>query len=153
MKKLIAILLCCALMLSMSITAFAEDISGDHQSGTSAITYHVDSSFIVNIPETIDANTDYTFTASEINVESDLAVNVYCTNLYNGGYITMTNASGDSFNLTFSGMEAENRVAHFDNDNLQSTITIIGQPIEGDVKAGDYTGTAEFEVRLELKNG
>jgi hypothetical protein len=37
--------------------------------------------------------------------------------------------------------------------NLQAENYIFGQPESGDPKAGHYTGIAEFEIRLELKNG
>lgn len=152
MKRIVCIILCLALIISMNVTVFAEDVevSGDRQTGQSTLTYTVDSSFIINIPQTIDLNSGYQFSASYMNLESDLQVSVYCTTIEQNDYITMTNASGESFNLILTGGNGA-LMATFDNDHLESDYFIYGQPDGGSPRAGQYTGIAEFEVRLEVK--
>lgn len=151
MKRLICFLMCAALILSMSITASAdESVSSDQQTASSTITYTADSTFIINIPETIDANTGYTFTASEINLEDDLRVAVYCTTTQNDNTITMTSANGNTFEMMLTGGNG-NLVAVFDNDNTESPYIIYGQPAGETPRAGQYTGTAVFQICLEVK--
>ena len=154
MKRFICFIICAALMLSMSITASAEDyeISGDQQTAQSNLSYDVESTFTVYIPQTIDLNTGYQFSASYMNLESDLQVSVYCKTMEQNGSITMTNAQGESFALILTGGNGA-LMATFDNEHLQAENYIFGQPESGDPKAGHYTGIAEFEIRLELKNG
>ena len=152
MKRLVCIVLCAALALSMTIPVFAEDVqvSGDRQTGQSTLTYDVESSFTILIPQTIDLNTGYQFHASYMNLESDLQVSVYCTTMEQNDHITMTNAAGDSFGLILTGGNGA-LMATFDNEHLESDYIIYGQP-EGEMpNAGQYSGIAEFEVRLELK--
>ena len=151
MKRLICFVMCAALILSMSISASAdESVSTDLQTASSTITYTADSTFIINIPETIDANTGYTFTASEINLEDNLRVAVYCMTTEQNGYITMTSASGNTFNMELTGGYGD-LMAVFDNDNLESPYIIHGQPAGETPRAGQYTGTAVFQIRLEVK--
>ena len=152
MKRLICIVLCVALALSMTIPVFAEDVqvSGDRQTGQSTLTYDVESSFTILIPQTIDLNTGYQFHASYMNLESDLQVSVYCKTMEENNTITMTNAQGDTFPLILTGGNGA-LMATFDNEHLESDNIIYGQPDGGSPFAGQYTGIAEFEVRLELK--
>lgn len=141
------------LILSISTTAFASDLSEMGGTATSTINYIVDSSYCVNIPETIDANTDYTFTASSMNILSNQQVKVNCYTIYENQYIEMQNADGDTFNLTFNGMQDECCVGQFLKDNLTSTFSVRGVPVEGtNPKAGTYSGTAEFVLSLDFYN-
>lgn len=153
MKKIIAFCLSAMLMLSMSATAFAAELNGMGTEASSTINYIVDSSYCVNIPETIDANEEYTFTASMVNIQSNQQVKVNCKSLANGGYITMANSDGDSFDLTFSGMQGEMCVAQFLKGNLTSTFAVMGIPAnEAIPMAGEYTGIAEFVLELAPYN-
>ena len=69
MKKIIALCLSVMLILSISTTAFASDLSESGGTATASISYVVNSTYCVNIPETIDASTEYTFTASSMNIQ------------------------------------------------------------------------------------
>ena len=54
MKKLLAFTLCFIMVLSCSIPAFAAELPYNESTGQSTVTYQVDSSFCVIIPETVD---------------------------------------------------------------------------------------------------
>lgn len=56
MKKILCFALSAIMMLSMSMTAFADDATiSEGSSAQSTVTYSVDSQYMVIIPETIDA--------------------------------------------------------------------------------------------------
>lgn len=150
MKKIIALCLSVMLIFSLNITAFASDLTEMGGSATSTINYVVNASYCVNIPETINANTEYTFTATSMNILANQQVRVNCYTIYEGNNIEMENEYGDTFNLTFSGMQNEYCVGQFLKDNLTSTFSVTGIPADGgNLKAGTYTGTAEFVIAIE----
>lgn len=147
MKRIISLSVCIMLLLSMSVPAFAESYLSEFENqGSTTIEYNVDSTYLINIPESIDANQEYTFTATYINILQSQQVNVYLTE----PTIEMTNESGDTLNLTFNGMGANYCIASFTKGNNTSSITIFGtlaidEPIP---QAGHYTGIAEFNVSI-----
>ena len=50
MKKLFALILAVALMATMSVTAFATDITTDGGTGDTLVTFNVDPTYTVTIP-------------------------------------------------------------------------------------------------------
>ena len=151
MKKILCCLLTVAILLSLSTTAFAADsqIAEDGLSSTSTINYVVDDSYIIIIPESINANYEYTFTADMMRISDNHQVNVYCTELKDGGYITLTNDSGETVDFTFNNMQGANCVAAFTKGQTTSSFSIFGGVVNDfDKSAGSYTGTATFTVRL-----
>lgn len=151
MKKIFSCLFTVAMLLSFSITAFAADsqIAEDGMSSTSTINYTVDDFYIIIIPESIDANYEYTFTADMMRISDDHQVNVYCTELKDGGYITLANDYGETVDFTFSNMQGANCVAAFTKGQTTSSFSVSGGVVNDFNKsAGNYTGTATFTVRL-----
>lgn len=149
MKKIISLMLCITMLMCCGITAFAEELPHNGATGQSTVTYHVDSSFCVIIPETIDAFNGFQLSSSWMNITTTEQVNVYV----NGeNRIAMTNSSGDSFNLQLN-LNDNDRVAEFVKNQTTSDFTVYGQQADGNMPAaGDYTGTVEFVVRLEHKS-
>ena len=76
MKKLLAFTLCFVMVLSCSISAFAAELPYNEATGQSTVTYQVDSSFCVIIPETVDAFNGFQLTASNMNITESEQVNV-----------------------------------------------------------------------------
>ena len=71
MKRMIALLLCMALVCSLATTAFAAEITegAEMQSTQSQIVYDLGTKYCIYIPEQIDASTgSYTFEASYLAV-------------------------------------------------------------------------------------
>jgi hypothetical protein len=150
MKKLVAFMLCLVVLMSCTITAFADNgLAGEGTSAESTVTYHVDSNFCVIIPETVDAYNGFQLSASYMNITNTEQVSVYV----NGeNSITMTNDEGDTFNLKFN-LNDNDRVAKFAKNQTTSDTIVYGQQEDGNMPAaGDYIGTVEFIVRLESKD-
>lgn len=151
-KKVFALVLALTMILGLNTTVFASELWEDGQSASSTVTYYVDSSYSIYIPETIDLGEGYTFQASYLNITDNQQVNVSITNLTSAGYLEMTNDSGNQIYMQLNGIGDYNRVATFTSDSTTSPITIYGQVSENSyAKAGTYTGTAEFSVSLGIR--
>lgn len=149
MRKLFAIMLSVALLLSMSVNAFAADsqIAGEGATGQSTVFYQAPDTFSIVIPETIYIMDGYTFTATEINIASDLKVFVRITNLDENNILTMTNTeTGDTLNMEITGLDEKQRCAIFEPDNLTSMLTIssVIRNNGENPRTGEYTGIMEF---------
>ena len=151
MRKVFAIMLSMVLLLSMSVTAFAADtqISGEGATGQSTVFYQAPDTFSVVIPETIYIMDGYTFTATEINIASNLKVFVRITNLDENNILVLTNTeTGEELNMEITGLDDKQRCAIFEPGNLTSTLTISGaiQNNGENPRAGEYTGIMEFVI-------
>lgn len=148
MRKLLSITLCIAMLLTCSVTAFAADLPHDGATGQSTVTYEVDSSFCVVIPETVDAFNGFQLSASYMRITDAEQVNV---SVNGENSILMTNDEGDTFNLMLS-LNDRDHVAEFIKNQTTSDFIVTGQPVGGDMPAaGSYTGTVEFVVNLGVK--
>lgn len=148
MKKLLAFTLCFVIVLSCSISAFAAELPYNEATGQSTVTYQVDSSFCVIIPETVDAFNGFQLTASNMNITESEQVNV---SVNGENSISMTNDEGDTFNLRLNVNDSDH-VAEFVKNQTTSEFIVTGQPVEGEMPAaGYYTGTVEFVVELGVK--
>lgn len=156
MKKIISCLMAVVMLLSLSVTAFAEDTNLTTQgaTGTSTVEYVVDSSYIVVIPETISGNGDLCLTAQSMKLLDNQQVNVYCDDLKDNQYVSLTNsANGESVNFRFSEMKGTNCVAAFLNGDMVSNFSVFGEiQDDGSINPGTYTGTVTFSVLLVGKD-
>ena len=151
MRKLFAIMLSVVLLMSMSVNAFAADsqISGEDATGQSTVYYQAPSTFSIVIPEMIYIMDGYTFTATEINISSNLKVFMRITNLDENNILTLTNTeTGEPLNMEITGLDEKQRCAIFEPDNLTSTLTISGVVRNNgeNPRAGEYTGIMEFVI-------
>ena len=156
MRKIISCLMAVIMLLSLNITAFAADTNLTTQgaTGTSTVEYVVDSSYIVVIPEFISGNGDLCLTAQSMKLLENQQVNVYCDDLKDNQYVSLTNsANGESVNFRFSEMRGTNCVAAFLNGEMTSNFSVFGE-IENSTNAspGTYTGTVTFSVLLVDKD-
>lgn len=148
MRKLLSITLCIAMLLTCSVTAFAADLPHDGATGQSTVTYEVDSSFCVVIPETVDAFNGFQLSASYMRITDAEQVNV---SVNGENSILMTNDEGDTFDLMLR-LNDRDHVAEFIKNQTTSDFIVTGQPVGGDMPAaGSYTGTVEFVVNLGVK--
>lgn len=150
MKKFISLFLAIVLTLSMSVTAFAADMMLPHDgaTGSSTVTYRVESSFCVIIPETMDGNNGFSLTADFMNITESEKVCVY-VNSENGKF-TLTNESGDTMEANIYTNHSSGYIGSFVKGQTTSDVVCYVQP-SGDTipKAGEYSGTVEFIVKLE----
>lgn len=143
MKRLISIALALLMLCAASVTIYAE---ANNWGGSAPAGYTVMSDYAINIPEYIDLNMEYRFTAEYLNIRADEQVDVYITNLENG-CLTMTDGNGKTASVRIAGTQ-DDRIAIF-TDYLESIVGFWG---EGDnLKAGDYSGTVEFTFQLSAR--
>lgn len=149
MRKKLALLLSFVLLIGSTITVKAADLSPWENTGSAEVSYWVDSSYIISIPETIYLNDEYFFEASYLNIQPIEYVAVYVTNLTDG-MLTVTNEYGDSDTLTIYGADVNGKVAEFTSESMTSNMSITAS-MNDMAKAGTYKGTIEFQVGLGLK--
>lgn len=148
MKKFLCFALSMVMLLSCSVTAFAAELQYEDATGQAAITYQVDSSYCVIIPETVDAFYGFQLSASFMNITEAEQVNV---SVNGANSIPMTNDEGDTFNLRLN-LNGRDHVAEFVKNQTISDFTVFGEPDGGNMPAaGYYTGTVEFIVNLGVK--
>lgn len=164
MKKLIAIMMCAVLMLSVPTTAFAAE-SPFYGEGTAILKYKSYSTCTVTIPETIEITGQPTeITVTNPNVESGYCVNVYVTNLNDRGYIDLTQDSSGVATVEASFINDSTNAVIDNNNSLLASIecsdnsmdtyyaTFSVSVIGGNYRAGNYTGTMQYDVRIEPIN-
>ena len=152
MKKILALFLSVVLILSMSVTAFATEVTSDYQVAQSTLSYTEPSTYTVIIPETMYVSTGamLEFETKYINIQEDEQVVIRFANLDENGAIALSNESGDSVNVYFScenGSDVCYRV-NWDKTVALYAVATIGST-EGILPAGEYTGIAEFTVSVE----
>lgn len=157
MRKKGISLMVAACMVIMPITVNAAYTDDDYsyvsevEGGTAntELSYFQNSTYLVKIPLRINniVESGYTFTADSINILENQSVNVYVEN----SSVEMTNERGDQCNLELSCSDSQgkqNLVGTFKNGETTSSVTMNAQMSPG-ARAGSYTGTATFSVRLE----
>lgn len=140
MKRLITIALALLMLCAASVTIYAE---ANNWGGSAPAGYMVMSDYAINIPEFIDLNQEYRFTADYLNIRPDEQVDVCVTNL-TGGCLTMTDGNGRTASVRIAGVQGD-KIAIF-TDYLESIIGFWGEV--DTPRAGEYTGTVEFTFQL-----
>ena len=153
MKRIFGVAMAVCLMAGSTLTAYAQDQDVGNMnginSGTSTLTYEVDSNYAVVIPETINMNEQYSFTSRMMDLKDNESVVVFVDK--SDEEITMTEkTSGKTAKLHFNGGETDkfNRLilARFSANQNTSNITFNGQM---EATAGSYSGTCTFYVELQ----
>ena len=164
MKKVLCMLMCAALLLAMPMTAFAADTPYSGQ-GTSTLTYKSYSTCTVSIPETIEVSsvaTPIEILVTNPNIETGYCVNIYVTNLNEQDYIPLCHDEfGEmiAIECMFTNLQKQGTVCN-DNPLLASIqgSSILSDVFYGefaanimsvDARAGSYTGTMQYEIRIE----
>lgn len=153
-KKCTALFIALCLLCSFSSTAFAAENSVyGNGSADTTVTYHIDSQYMVYIPEMLDltymdAGNPYVFTAGIMELQGNEKVCVKTST----DQILLTNNSGATISGVFScsGTPSGNYVAEFTNNQLTCDYGIYFT-LDGNngFHAGDFTGTVTFNVSLE----
>lgn len=157
MKKVIAIIMSLILILSVSVTAFAEDLSAGN--GESEIKAHVYSQYTISIPAVIDLrNGDIgQVTIDNAMIEDGYAVKVF-VNVEDFGGIRLVHTNGtDSIHCNFSNTEngmvanSENPLVTFVNGDLQqgTATKYFNVQAENYGTPGDYTGTMQYSFECQ----
>ena len=172
MKRFLALALTAVLVLSMSTTAFAEGYNytqGNTQeyygSGETTVNAKIYSTCYVSIPETIDyvEGVSWDVTVSNMLVEEGYAIKVSVPNLSNDGSIVLTNPNSiNTLNYTIEEKNTNRVLSTLDNSLCEVkysdidgsnpfVATFIGHMSSDiiEIKPGTYTGTMQYEVRIE----
>lgn len=153
-KKSTIFLIVLCLLCSFSSTAFAADtpVYGESSADT-IVTYHIDSQYMVYIPESLDltymdANNPYVFTAGMMELQDNEKVCVKPST----DQVILTNSNGATISgcFNYSSLATGNYAAEFVNGQLTSDYGIYFT-LDGDngFHAGDFSGTVTFTVSLE----
>ena len=154
MKKLLALILAVALMVTLSVTAFAAEYDTTGDKGMD-VTYSVEPGYTVTIPPTVTIGTSGT--SAEISA-ADVVVE-------KGQYVSVTLAENNNFTVkTDEGAELTYTVtANGENiaaggevlavnpaDGKTGTATITFDIDESAIQyAGTYTGSATFTIAVK----
>lgn len=160
MKKLLAITLALVMVLSLSVTAFAADITQDSnpKTGNTTVTYTVDPSYTVTIPATVTLGQYAEVVIAKPRVAKGYEVVVR---------LTKTSSDNNSFTLTTQeGASLDYRIESGLNNIIYVGSVVArcgnyGETNHTQLKfeapelayvnyAGTYTGTVTFTVSVEL---
>lgn len=146
-KKLVGMMMTFILLAGSVMPVSAAEVRVDGQSMDVQVECDNQSSFCINIPESIylDDTTGYYFTASLMNITQSERVCVYALEKT----IIMSNENGNPGTLNLYGAD-NGAVANFTTGQMQSSTPMYSS--FDAVSAGHYTGTATFIVRLESLN-
>lgn len=155
MKKLFTILLAVALMLSLSVTAFAANTTG----GSTEVSFNVDPAYTVTIPATVELERQED--NGTVTYENDYTLTAQAgVRLKKGEYIEVTVASDFEMTTTEGAtleytITAENAavanngvVAEFATDKAEQTATIHIAANDPDF-AGEYKDTVTFTLTVK----
>jgi len=163
MKKIFSLLLVTMLLLSMSVTAFAADITTDGGSRNVPITYGVSQSFTVVIPGdiNIDSSGEYEtqVLAQDVMIPNEHVLNVSISSDTADGadwYLTDISENGNTINykIDINGagdfdVENESVILSLESGELECEVGLTFK-IFGDItKAGTYKDILTFNVNVD----
>ena len=155
MKKVFAVMLAVALMMSLPVTALAANTEG----GSTELSFNVDPTYTVTIPATVELNK--VDTEGVVTYENDYTLTAQAgLRLKKGEYIEVTVASdfkmttteGATLDYTLTAGNAAvatgDAVAEFATDKAEQTATIHIAANDPDF-AGEYTDTVTFTLTVK----
>ena len=155
MKKLFAVILTVCLLMSLSVTALADNTTG----GYTEVSFSVDPTYTVTIPATVELNK--VDTEGVVTYENDYTLTAQAgVRLKKGEYIEVTVASDFEMTTTEGAtlaytITAENAavanngvVAEFATDKTEQTATIHIAANDPDF-AGEYKDTVTFTLAVK----
>jgi len=156
MRKYIFITAICTIALFLStLTAFASGYMGQPngmQQANTEVTYSVDGTYMIEIPESVVAGNDIEIRATEVNIADDKQIDINLDNLESGSCLQLTNATDESAKLTVyfydvNHQPLSNHVGSFTN-NSQGQSLIFSSEINPSMesKAGTYSGVLNFSI-------
>lgn len=159
-KKIRNDITCCILSIVLLLSPVQQSVvyASEPQFGCSTVTYTVDDSFYVQIPETISVGDSATIYAIETNISADKLIYVRIDGLDSNGEITLTNDADSSQTIT-TYFTDENGNKYSSSNNLVGTFSPYGNDgmkiytgtnaNPGSARAGSYSGQVYFNITCE----
>ena len=152
MKKILSLALVLAMMLTMSVTAFATEITGD--SGSVDITYTYEApvdSYIVTIPDSMTLGTDANVSAGDVAITAGYLLTVSVSSQqYDGGWKLSNGTNTLDYTLKIDGADIENNgtVLTAKNGDTAVSKTLVTALSGTPIYSGNYTDTLTFNVSV-----
>lgn len=157
MKKFFAILLAALMVATMSVTAFAAEISpdSDPKTGDTSVSYSVAPTYTVTIPATVTLGETATISAENVRVNKGYEVNVKLTSTSaaEGAFVVKSDEGAELlYTVQNAGTDVKvgNTVLTVNPENGASGSTTLSFIAPTDITyAGTYTGTVTFTVSVD----
>ena len=152
MKKLLSLALVLAMVLTMSVTAFAADntLDNERKTGTTEVTHTVSDSYIVTIPDSMTIGTDANVSVKDVVLASDqeLTVSVSSTQ-YNGGWKLKNGDDTIGYTLKIDNTDVANNGTVLTVKSDETATKTLKTELSGTAKySGNYTDTLTFTVAV-----
>ena len=162
MKKFLSIALALIVALSLSVTAFAADITPDNKTSSTTITYSVAPMYTVTIPASVTLGNDATVAASGVKVAkgSQVVVKISGTSEDDNAFKVRTGEGAELAYTVKNGTKAinvgdailtVNPDSATDGSGASGSATLTFTLDDTIKYAGIYTGTVTFTVSVEKK--
>ena len=161
MKKLFAVILTVALLMSLSVTAFAAEIGpgANASQGSTVVSFNVDPTYTVTIPTTVELErqedngtvtyeNDYTIEAvAGVRLKKNEYIEVTVASDFE---MTTTEGATLAYTITAGGASVATGgvVAEFDTDKAEQSATIHIAANDPDY-AGNYSDTVIFTLTVK----
>ena len=156
MKKLFALILTVAMLMSLSVTAFAANTTG----GSTEVSFNVDPTYTITIPATVELNkvekegvvtyeNDYTVTAEAgVRLKFDEEIVVYIASDFTMETDEWAWLDYEIYDAAGDKVENNGAIAWFETDKNAQSTTIHIAANDPDY-AGEYKDTVTFTVSVE----
>lgn len=155
MKKILSLALVLAMMLTMSVTAFASEIKQDseNKTGSTNITHTVSESYVVTIPDSMTVGTEATVSVSGVVIAKDrnLAVSVSSTQ-YDNGWKLKNNDDTLGYTLKIDNKDVVKGgivLTALSGETVSKKLTTEITEDQKPKYSGAYTDTVTFEVEVK----
>lgn len=150
MKKILSLALVLAMMLTMSVTAFASEIKQDseNKTGSTNITHTVSESYVVTIPDSMTVGTEATISVKDVVLEKGyyLAVSVSSTQ-YDNGWKLKNNDETLGYTLKIDGKDvANNGIVLTAGSRVEDSQKLVASLNGTVIYSGDYRDELTFTV-------
>jgi len=157
MKKILSVLFIQVLLVLIPFYSYAtpymgEATSGEGQQADMEVTYTVDGTYTISIPESIVAGNSFSIRATEMNIADGKQVDVTVDNIQSNGSIQITNTSDNTSTLDVYFYDENhnsiaNHLASFTNESQGQEKTFTSEvSLGGESKAGTYSGVLMFSI-------
>lgn len=148
MKKLLSLALILAMVLTMSVTAFAQEITGE--SGSTDITYTANESYVVTIPDSMKVGEDANVSVKDVVLAANKQLTVSVSSeQYNNGWKLKNGDETIGYTLKIDNTDVANNGTVLTVKSGDEVTKTLKTTLTGTAKySGTYTDTLTFNIEL-----